>query len=177
MRGNDNGRFFRSVLGDGLAELGLGGNVQAVGRLVHIIIKGIAGQGEGNPGLLELAGTHGVHFLRRIHLENLKDFLELGMVEFGPECAVLAGESPGPGMYGNHFIGEIELLRQKRGLTVDRISAIHLDGPLLGLLEAAQKRKKGGLPYAILSQKAVDASTLHVHRDIFEYLFGTVTEG
>ena len=176
MGGNDNGRIFRRVLGNGLAELGLGRNVQAVGGFVHVIVAGPAGQGEGNPGLLELAGAHAVHLLLGIHLEFTQDFQEHLHVEAGPHAAGLAGEGYGLCLNRLDLVGQVELLGQQGRLPAERIALIYQDTPLLRLFEPAKKREQGGFTHTVFAQKPVDVSLTDVQTDVVQDGFGAVTE-
>ena len=158
MRGDDEGGILGRVAGHGLAELRLGRDVQAVRGLVQIIVFRVAREREGDPGLLELAGGHRVHALRRFDLQFAEDGVELVQVEVRPEHAVLLREVDGLGVHGSHLVRQIELVGEERRLAVERIAAVHEDGTLLGLLEPAQERQQGGLPHPVLAQESVDVA-------------------
>ncbi len=83
----------------------------------------------------------------------------------------------GAGMDGDDLVRQIELVREQRRLPVERIAAIHRDGPGLRLLEAAEQREERGLPHPVLSQESVDIALGHLQGDVFQYALGAVTEG
>ena len=157
-------------------ELRLGRDVQAVRGLIQIIVFRVAREGEGDPGLLELAGGHGVHALRRLDLQLREDGVELVQVEVRPEDAVFLGEVNRLGVHGRNLVRQIELVGQERRLTVERIAAVHEDRTGLGLLEAAQEGQQGGLPHPVLTEESVDIAFGHLHRDVLQHHFGAVTE-
>ena len=69
--------IFRSVLENGRPELGLGRNVESVGRLVKEKILGGAGQGKRNIGLLQLTCGHRTELLIHVILEIIHYLHEL----------------------------------------------------------------------------------------------------
>ena len=175
--GDHDGAVLGRVLHQGRAELGLGRDVQAVGRLVEVEVADAGGEGEGDIGLLELPGGHGVHLLGGVNLEFIQDGLEVGRGETGPELA--GGAAPGEGLVidGGHLVGEVVLVLEQDGLPFVGVVPVGGDRAGLGLLEAAEEGQQRCLADAVLAQQAVDPAGLEVHRDVAEDLLGAVTEG
>ena len=176
MRGDDEGGVLGRIPCHGLPELRLGRDVQAVRGLVQIIVFRVACERESNPGLLELAGGHGVHALVGRHFQFGEDGGELLQVEARPEDAVFLGKGYRLGVHGSDLVRQIELVGEEGGLTVERIAAVHADGTFLGLLEATQERQQGGLPHPVLAEESVDVAFGHLHRDVLQHRLGAVTE-
>ncbi len=80
-------------------------------------------------------------------------------------------------MDGDDLVRQIELVGEQRRFPVERIAAVHRDGPGLRFLEAAEQREECGLPHPILAQESVDIALGHLQGDVFQYALGAVTEG
>ena len=175
--GDHDGAVLGRVLHQGRAELGFGWDIQAVGRLVEVEVADAGGEGEGDVGLLELSGGHGVHLLGGVDLEFIQDGLEVGRGEAGPELA--GGAAPGEGLVidGGHLVGEVVLVLEQDGLPLVGVVPVGGDRAGLGLLESAEEGQQRRLADAVLAQQAVDPAGLEVHRDVAEDLLGAVTEG
>ena len=75
-------------------------------------MAGVAGQGKGNPGFLELAGAHGIHQLVRVHLELLEDGEIFIKVKGRPELSVFLSKQDGRIVYRSHFVRQVKLFGQ-----------------------------------------------------------------
>ena len=150
--------------------------VKTVGRLVEVEEVYAAGEGEGDVGLLELAGGHGVHLLLRIDFEFLEDLAEGVGGEAGPELARGLAPGKGPVIHRSHLVGEVVLVLQEGGFAFVGVVPVGGDGAVLGLLEAAEQGQERGLSHAVFAQQAVDLAGLEVHRDAAEDLRFAVAE-
>ena len=174
--GDHDGGVFGRVLHQGGAELRLGRDVQAVGRLVEIEEAGAAGEGEGDVGLLELAGGHGVHLLCRVDLEFAEDLLEGVEAEVRPEFAAGLGPADGLVVDGGNLVGEVILILQEGGLALPGVAAVRFDGAGLRLLQAAEEGQERRLADAVLTEKTIDLARLQVHGDVPQDLIFSIAE-
>ena len=124
MGADDYSGIISGVLEHSGAELGLGRDVQTVGRLVHKDVGSAAGKREGDVGLFELTCGHLVHFHSFVHFEVFHSRRKVFKFEVWPERS----EALRPGDcstwdWGN-LIREVEHLREEFRIPGVRVYAV-----------------------------------------------------
>ena len=159
MGGDDNGLLIGHTRCNDLAELALGGDVEAIGGLVHHEQAGVGGEGEADEGFLllphrELAQTDIVVKveLTQAGFQNL--IAEVG-IEGAVELDVLLEIDAREGKFLGHQIGVAEQLDG----TALHIVAVDMNIAALGTQESTQEIKQCRLAGTVLAQQTDNLST------------------
>ena len=171
VRGDDNRSVLGGMAGNDFPELTLGGNVKAIGRLVHEENARVGGQGEADKGLLLLAHGHRAEVEVEREVKLLETCLQNLLAEAGIEGTVKVDVFAQRDMRHIHLLGQDHDFAQQFGLAQLRflpIAVLHLyhDIALLRAQQARKEIEQRALARSVLAQKTVDAAGLQRKRKV-----------